>query len=547
MLTKLLAILRNTFTETIRQPVFGLLVMVIMGCLTVNTMTAAFTTSPSEEIYDDDKMMYDLGLSTLLIGGLFLAGFSSAGVLSREIENKTVLTVISKPVSRPIFVVGKFLGLAGALTVGFYLCALTFLLNVRHGVMQASSQHFDWPVILFGLGAVFLAFAVATFCNYFYGWQFTSSCLALGLILLTLATILVGFINDEWQLQSFAKKIVETQITTAIVLVYFAVMVLTAVALAASTRLGQVMTLLICFLVLGLGLTSDYFFQPYAYPEYKPLPTSMPSAADDPRLRDPNLPSEAVAKFDANNPPTPAEQAETARAWQEESETPAETPPPKLVHVASRRTARILARIVYAVIPNMQFFWVSDAIILRRPIPAQHVLKVFGYAFFYIVALVLLAVALFQAREVAADESASTAPAVVHLLAVVGRVFAALQVAAGIWWALTEAVKPGEATIYRMLLFAAVGVFLWFFWGWFARGMKWTWYGAILLVGVFPVAVMIYVLIAKPILFSPLFAMPGVTAILVLTILSPTNRAHFGFGKEPKRRRRRKAPQPDAS
>lgn len=544
MLTKLLAIARNTFTETIRQPIFGLLVLVIMGCLAINTATAAFSTSPSEEIYDDDKMLYDLGLSTLLIGGLFLAGFSSAGVLSREIENKTVLTVIAKPVGRPIFVVGKFLGLAAALTIGFYLCSTAFFLSARHGVMQASSQHMDWPVLLFGFGAALLAFGVATFCNYFYGWQFIPTCLILGLMLMTLACGLVGFIDNEWAAQAFAKKILDKQLHKAVVLVYFAVMVLTAVAMAASTRLGQVMTLLVCFLVLGLGLTSDYFFQPYAFPEYQPLATTQPSAADDPRLHDPNELGEVGTAIAAEEQPPSEESGQSEAAAGEAAEGPSDE---KTVLVeASRTTARMLARIVYAILPNMQVFWVSDAVILRRPIPASYVGKVGIYALAYIVALVFVSVALFQRREVAADESASTAPAIVHLLAVVGRVAAALMVAGGVWTSLTETVKPGDVTLYLPGGMVVSGVFFWFFWGWFARGIKWTWFAAIVLVGIAPLAYMLHTLITRPGLFTPLFALPAVVSVLTLTIITKKNRVHFGFEDKPKRRRRRQA-QPDAA
>lgn len=539
MLTKLLAIARNTFTETIRQPIFGLLVLVIMGCLAINTATAAFSTSPSEEIYDDDKMLYDLGLSTLLVGGLFLAAFSSAGVLSREIENKTVLTVIAKPVSRPVFVIGKFLGLTGALTCGYYLCSTAFFLSARHGVMQASSQHMDWPVLIFGFGAVLLAFGIATFCNYYYGWQFVSTCLVLGLILMTMACGLVGFIDKEWSAQAFATKIIDKQLHTAVILVFFAVMVLTAVALAASTRLGQVMTLMVCFVVLGLGLTSDYFFQPYAFPEYKPLATTQPSAADDPRLRDPNELGERGTAVVAEAEP-PGDQ--TAEAEDAAARAPAPIPEDRAAIVeASRETARTLARIVYAVIPNMQVFWVSDAVILRRPIPASYVGKVGIYALTYILALLFVSVGLFQSREVAADESASTAPAVVHLLAMVGRIAAAVLFAAGVWIGLTETVKPGQSPLWMPGGMVAAGVFLWFFWGWFARGIKWTWFVAIVLVGIAPLGYMLYVLITQQGVFTPLFALPGVVSVLTLTIISKKNRIHFGFDEKPKRRRRSRA------
>jgi hypothetical protein len=400
-----------------------------------------------------------------------------------------------------------------------------FFLNVRHGVMQASSQHFDWPVILFGGGAVLLAFGLATFGNYFYGWQFSSACLAIGAVLLTLACGLVGFISRTWRLQSFGSEILSTELPTAVILIWFAVLILTGVALAASTRLGQVMTLLVCFLVLSLGLMSDYFFQPYAFPSYKPLAATQPSGMDTPNASAQlaEIPATATRPSQESTYPStaPAEGSEPVRPG---------------IAKATARTAQSVARIAYAVIPNMQYFWVSDAVILKRPIPAGHVLHVFGYALFYVACLVMLAIALFQTREVAAETSSSAAPPVIHFLGVVGRVAAAVQVALGIWWAVNEAVKPGELYLVQNLAFSAAGVFLWFFWGWFARGMKWTWFVAIALVGIGPLAFMAYVLIRQPMLFNPLFAMPGITAILVLTIIGKSGRTYFGFGQ--KRRRR---------
>src|SRR5690606_29714011 len=116
MFNKLWAVTVNSFTETIRQPIYGILVLVTVGLLVFNVGIAGYT------LEDDNKLLKDLGLSTLLLSGLFISAFSASGILSQEIENKTVLTVVSKPISRPVFLLGKFAGLAGALAVAFYLC-----------------------------------------------------------------------------------------------------------------------------------------------------------------------------------------------------------------------------------------------------------------------------------------------------------------------------------------------------------------------------------------------------------------------------------------
>ena len=268
MFTKFLAIAGNTFTETIRQPVYGLILLVTAGMIYSCMAFAGFSMD------DDDKLLREFGLSTLLMGGLFLAAFSAAGILAGEIENKTVLTVISKPIGRALFILGKFVGLVAALSIAFYLSTIVLLLLVRHGVMQDSAKPYDLPVILFGLGGVFLAVLIAGFCNYFYGMQFCSTAVLLAVVSMTLALALVCLINVEWEIQPFGKGVLRPSLLAGVALVFMVVVMITAVAVAASTRLGQVMTVLTCLIVLLLGLTSDYFFGSAAQD-----PASSPVAA----------------------------------------------------------------------------------------------------------------------------------------------------------------------------------------------------------------------------------------------------------------------------
>ncbi len=257
MWNKLWGIIVNSFTETIRQPIYGTLILVATGLMVLNVGIAGYT------LEDDNKLLKDLGLSTLLVSGLFLAAFSAAGILSQEIENKTVLTVISKPVSRPLFLVGKFVGLTGALAIAFYLISIVFLLTMRHQVLERASQDFDLPVIIFGTTAVLATLLIAAFCNYLYDMQFTSTAVTLSVPLMTLALVLVALIDKEWSFQAFGKDFLSGQLLGAIVLVFAMVMILTSVAVAVSSRLGQVMTLTVCTVVMLIGLVSDAMFGQY--------------------------------------------------------------------------------------------------------------------------------------------------------------------------------------------------------------------------------------------------------------------------------------------
>lgn len=139
-----------------------------------------------------------------------------------------------------------------------------FLLAQRHGVLQQTSDPWDQPVLVFGCGAVFLALTVGAFGNYFYGWNFPTAVMALVTPLLTLAMLAVGFLDERWTPVAFGSHFVGGQVLLAVYLVYLTVLVIAGAAVAASTRCGQLLTLLICTLVLAVGSISDFAFGQHA-------------------------------------------------------------------------------------------------------------------------------------------------------------------------------------------------------------------------------------------------------------------------------------------
>ena len=121
MLEQLLTIARNTFTESVRQPIYAIMLVVAELGLLFNQQIAQYT-------FDDDtKLMLEMGLSWVFMVGAVQAALAASAVLSSEIENRTALTVISKPIPRPVFVVGKYLGVAAAMALAYWVVALNFM------------------------------------------------------------------------------------------------------------------------------------------------------------------------------------------------------------------------------------------------------------------------------------------------------------------------------------------------------------------------------------------------------------------------------------
>src|SRR5690606_37827567 len=119
MLSQILTIARNTFVEAIRQPIVLVLVVLCGIFQWFNTWTAGYSMgeSTSGEVSADNKLMLDIGLATVFGCGTLLAAFVATSVISREIEARTILTVVSKPIGRPAVVLGKFLGVVGCIVL----------------------------------------------------------------------------------------------------------------------------------------------------------------------------------------------------------------------------------------------------------------------------------------------------------------------------------------------------------------------------------------------------------------------------------------------
>ena len=110
-MTRAGVIARATAKEALRQPVFAMLLMLSLMMLVLNTFVPFFS------LGDDVKMLEICGLATILISGMLLAIWTSSMSIADEIEGKTAMTLLSKPITRRQFIVGKFVGIQAAVLV----------------------------------------------------------------------------------------------------------------------------------------------------------------------------------------------------------------------------------------------------------------------------------------------------------------------------------------------------------------------------------------------------------------------------------------------
>src|ERR1700729_2630130 len=153
MSARIVYIASNTFREAVRDRVLYNLIAFAL----LLSGAAIFVGQISFGI--ERLVVVNLGLSAVSIFGVVIAIFIGIGLVSKEIEKKTLYTVLSRPVRRLEFIVGKFFGLAGTLVVNTFFMAIgvfASLLYVSHH-FQASD---GWIIV--ALYFVILQFLIVT-------------------------------------------------------------------------------------------------------------------------------------------------------------------------------------------------------------------------------------------------------------------------------------------------------------------------------------------------------------------------------------------------
>jgi len=246
-----ITIATNAFMELVRQPVFLLLA-------TASCVFEIFLATPFYFAFGDEpKLVKNSVLAVMLLAGLFSAVLSASASLAREIRSGTALAVLSKPIGRAQFLLAKYFGIIGALTLVTYINTVAALVAGRM-TFDAYGET-DLPAVLIFGGSVITAYALAGFSNFFLRRPFASDAVFALTIMVTLAAAII-FIFTKQQQSMGTASYVDWRMVPAAVLILFALWILAAIALACSTRLDVIATLAVCSGFFLVGLMSDYLF-----------------------------------------------------------------------------------------------------------------------------------------------------------------------------------------------------------------------------------------------------------------------------------------------
>lgn len=374
-----LTIASNAFMELVRQPVFLLLMSFSVG------FSVFLSAVPYFGFGDDPKLVKDSVLAVMLLAGLFGAVLSASASVAHEIRSGTALAVLAKPVGRAQFLLAKYVGLIGALTLLTFVNLLGALLASR----MAFDAYGDADARALGIffAALAVAYALGGLTNYFLRRPFVADAVFFVVGLTVVAFVVINCIDKEGHSQTFAKG-VDWRLIPAAILILFALWVLAGLALACSTRWEMIPTLAICSAFFLLGLMSDYLFGRRAAPAWESFNTKEElkgSRWTDAQRR---MLIETVQKYDLNK---------DGKLDVGEREKVGDADKQRLAQAGLG--GALWASVLYTVIPNWQQFWLADALDNQKTIPWSYVGHAFGYVLGYLGAALAMALLLFEDRE----------------------------------------------------------------------------------------------------------------------------------------------------
>jgi Cu-processing system permease protein len=110
----------NTFRENLRDKILYNLLIFAALLMGASILVGALT------IAEQEKIIADMGLASINVIGVIIAIFVGIGLVSKEIERRTIYTILAKPISRSQFILGKYLGLVITLAINLVIMFVVF-------------------------------------------------------------------------------------------------------------------------------------------------------------------------------------------------------------------------------------------------------------------------------------------------------------------------------------------------------------------------------------------------------------------------------------
>ncbi|MBI5316478.1 MAG: ABC transporter permease subunit [Nitrospirae bacterium] len=188
---RILSIATNTFRENLREKLLYNLLFFALLMIGSSILLSRIT------LGDYHRLILDLGLASINLFGVLIAIFVGIGLVSKEVDRKTIYTIVSKPIPRYEFLLGKYCGLVMTLFANTVVMVAGLLIVLYVMDVPITSLVFK------SLALIFLELMVITAVAVLFS-TFTSATLS---AIFTLAVYVIGHLSGD--LKEFARKLDE--------------------------------------------------------------------------------------------------------------------------------------------------------------------------------------------------------------------------------------------------------------------------------------------------------------------------------------------------
>lgn len=196
------AVYRESVRDRVPLSIAGFGILLVAASYLISQLTAG----------QDLKIIKDLGLAALNVLGLLIAVFIGIGLVAKEVERRSIYGLLSKPLTREQFLLGKFFGLGMTLAVNLgAMCLALYLVLLYQDRTATDALRASWPApavdprLLVAITLIFAELMVITAVALFFS-TFSSPLLSM---LLTLGLWVAGHFNTD--LRQF-EQVVDTPV-----------------------------------------------------------------------------------------------------------------------------------------------------------------------------------------------------------------------------------------------------------------------------------------------------------------------------------------------
>ena len=173
----------NTFRENLRDKILYNLLFFALLLIGASVLLGSLT------IMEQNKIVTDMGLAAINLVGVIIAIFVGIGLVSKEIERRTVYTIMARPISRTQFILGKYFGLTLTLSVNAVIMLVVYLATLWVDRVPIHGSLFQ------AIQLIFVEWLLVTALALFFS-TFSSSTLS---AIMTLAFYVIGHLTADFK------------------------------------------------------------------------------------------------------------------------------------------------------------------------------------------------------------------------------------------------------------------------------------------------------------------------------------------------------------